>query len=266
MWWCGPYYGDAIYYSELTSSGWTSPQVVMTTSSSGWDSFHVCDPTVVEGNFTADGYSWDYAMYYTGSTTEDGTDNEFNNHVGVAFSNDGTSWHKYSANPVIHPKGDASGSYGAGIPAAYRAPDYDDYVYVAFYDSTDGDRNHYVSASDGKNFGSRTTLTSDPHDNTAIGGIAYHPGEDRWYVSAKHNSDRASYLYTRGTSWLNSTWYHQGTIDGSLTGYTHNHNPSWMTWPNGDDREDSDGYKFVYLGVGSSDPNTWDIGQVRYWG
>ena len=38
MWWGGGTgSGDAVYYSTLSQSGWSTPQKVLTKSSSGWD-------------------------------------------------------------------------------------------------------------------------------------------------------------------------------------------------------------------------------------
>lgn len=260
-WWCGSNNGDAIFYSELSSSGWTSPERVLSPSDSGWDSVHVCDPTVVTGGFSADGQTWDYAMYFSGADNGVGT----NTQIGVAFSNGGTSWQKYSGNPIVSPLDSPTDSYGAGMPTAYREPGTDSTVSLAFFDATDNAANHVVAATDGITFGSRTELTANPIDGTAIGDVAFFPDEDVWYVSTKNNNDQECYLYKTATSDLNSTWTECGRINSALTGNHDNHNPGWMRWPNGDLREEPATLtKYVYFGTGGDSPSTWDIGQATY--
>jgi len=263
MWWCGENSDstDSIYYSELESSGWTSPQEVMSPSSNDWDSNHVCDPSVVKGNFTADGSSWDYAMYYTGTKKA-----ETENSIGVAFSNDRTSWHKYSGNPVITAENDDTDKYGAGMPTAYREPGTDDTVKVAFFDSTSTPTNHVEAATDAVLFGSRTDLTADPRgDDDMIGSIAFDSQDSIWYVSTKLVGDKKMFFYKTQDDYLNSTWEKCGEINSSQTGNEKNHNPGWLREPNGDLYEEATTlYKYIYFGTGGSDNDSWEIGKARY--
>jgi hypothetical protein len=260
MWWCGTEGGgDVIYYSELDGGSWSSPVVVLTPSTSAWDEYHVCDPSVVEGDFTADGTSWSYAMYYAGADDAVGTDT----HVGVAFSNDGTSWQKYSGNPLIHPE-THDGGYGAGMPSAHRASGTDDTVRLAFFDASSDPNNHYVVADDAVSFGARTDLTATPVA-AAMGDIAYVPSEGVWYVCTKNNNDEECYLYKTATDDLNSTWTQAARVNAALTGNSHNHNPCWLRHPNGDlYRANGTRYNRVYFGTGTDDPNTWDVGEAIY--
>lgn len=261
MWWCGYRDEDAIFYAEHKGGEWSSPEVVLRSSDVGWDSVHVCDPSVVRGEFSADGSTWEYAMYYGGAADLIGV----NTHIGVAFSDDGRTWQKYSGNPVIHPKIDPAPGYGAGMPSAYRHRHDKDTVTVAFYDSTDDDANHFGTADDGVHFGPRTKLTADENDPTSIGDIAFHRDEEVWYVSTKHNSDEKIYLYKTATDALDSAWTECGRIHEALTGNSKNHNPCWLRSPNGALHEEAGTrYKRVFFGTGDDSPGTWDLGTALY--
>lgn len=266
IWWCGPgskpNSGDSAYYSERTNTGWSNPAEVLTTGNgNAWDSEHVCDPSVIKGNFIVDGSTWAYALYYSATDDKFGS----NTRIGAAFSNDGTNWQKYSNNPVVVPSVEPTDGYGAGMQTAYREPGTNANVVLAFFDSTSDPKNHYVESTDGVSFGSRTDLTANPSPHHAIGDIAYFPDEGVWYVCTKHNNDEECYLYKTSTSDLNSSWTEAGRINNVTTGNTHNHNPCWKRHPNGDLREEpTTRYKHVYFGTGTDDPNSWDIGNVRY--
>jgi hypothetical protein len=111
MWWVGgggTNGGDAVYYSANTGGGWSTPTQVLTSTGSGWEGNCTGDPAVVKGTFTADGNSYGLAMYYTASPNC-----SENNKIGVAFSNDGQTWHKYSGNPIVSPA-DETNNYGIG--------------------------------------------------------------------------------------------------------------------------------------------------------
>lgn len=71
---CKPY-GNGYSYSDKID--------VLQPSESGWDSQHVCDPSVIAGNFQWNGNTYRYLMSYLGCTS---TDNQ-NNKIGLAVSN-----------------------------------------------------------------------------------------------------------------------------------------------------------------------------------
>lgn len=125
VWWCSDRYGvgeptgevDVIKYSYGNPPPANFSQVVLTPNMSGWENVCVCDPAVIRGNFYVGGRNFSHAMYYTASPNC-GTDNK----IGVAFSNNGINWQKYSGNPIIASAGRPScppdqvclSSYGAG--------------------------------------------------------------------------------------------------------------------------------------------------------
>ena len=82
------------------------------TPQSGWDRFHICDPSIVKGNFKYQGISYKYVMAYLG------VDNAacVNNSIGLAVSNDlKGGWVKVGNTPFIN--SGTSGRWGAGQPS-----------------------------------------------------------------------------------------------------------------------------------------------------
>ncbi len=65
-----------------------------------------------------------------------------NNHIGVAFSNDGISWKKYP-HPVI--SSDSEESYGVGQPALYNS-DHKSGIWM-FYEDTNPIEHHVKTVS-----------------------------------------------------------------------------------------------------------------------
>lgn len=257
MWWGGGTgSGDGIYYSTASSSGWSSPVKVMQKSSSGWDSYHTCDPSVIKGSFRINGTNYSYAMYYTGSNNAVG----YNSRIGVAFSNNGTSWTKYGT-PVINSTENADGQYGVGMQSAYISSS--GLITMMYFDSTT-QQNYMVTSTDGVNFSGKTELPKF-FENEHSGDIAYSPDEEKWYVSTKDGSDTKIYLYETTTSSLSTDWTFKGTISQTSTGKLMNHNPGWLRYPNGDIYiESGTEYKYVYYGSGSASTATWDIAMSIY--
>lgn len=207
MWWCGSgTIGDEIFYSRLTTSGWTQPQTVLKPSASGWDSQHVCDPSVVKGLFNIGGVNYTYAMYYTATYDTIGYDS----HIGVAFSNNGTNWIKYAGNPIIAPARNASSQYGAGVPTAYRASGTNSNVTLVFFDTTGPANNVFkVESLNGVNFGARTQLPN-PFGGTAIGDIVFSPSEKSWYVTTNSTTSQEIYIFKTANSLLTGPWLEWG--------------------------------------------------------
>lgn len=258
MWWGGGTgSGDGIYYSTNSSSGWSTPVKVMEKSASGWDNYHTCDPSVIKGSFNVNGTTYAYAMYYTGTYDAVGYDS----HIGVAFSNDGTTWTKYASNPVIDPTGSATSQYGAGMQSVYISSS--GLITMMYFDSTT-QKNYMVTSTDGINFTGKTELPT-PHTNEHSGDIAYSPNESKWYVSMKNGTDSTIYIYETTGSSLTSTWELKSTISQTTTGNEKNHNPGWMRYSNGDIYiESGTNYKYIYYGSGSSSTATWDIARSIY--
>lgn len=89
---------DHIYHIELGAEGRTQEKSVLQPGVEGtWDDQHVCDPSVVAGDFVYKGTQYKYALFYLGSSKR-----HYYNEIGVAFSNrlDGNDWVKYP-DPIV---------------------------------------------------------------------------------------------------------------------------------------------------------------------
>lgn len=107
---------DNIYHIEIKKDGSkTTPKSVLQPTPGTWDSFHCCDPSVIEGQFKMNGAVYRYAMFYLGIDKGDCKGNE----IGVAFSNDLNSqtWVKYPG-PLLPFSGDDNKYWGIGQPSA----------------------------------------------------------------------------------------------------------------------------------------------------
>lgn len=107
---------DSIFYRELEND--FKPIEVLSSTSGSWDSVHVCDPSVVEGNFKYDGIDYKYLMSYLGCST---TNNQ-QNQIGLAVSNSKDSgWIKVGSTPLVQCSYDSSKSnyfqWGVGQPS-----------------------------------------------------------------------------------------------------------------------------------------------------
>lgn len=88
-----------------------------------YDDHHVCDPSVVEGEFRMDGTVYKYAMFYT-----TGINKYEYCELAVAFSNDlnADKWVKYTEGPIVRKTWDSEGDllwsggkcWGVGQPSA----------------------------------------------------------------------------------------------------------------------------------------------------
>ncbi|HEY0828218.1 MAG TPA: hypothetical protein VGE40_08985, partial [Bacilli bacterium] len=190
MWWCAhnpnhhsAWDGDSIWYSSKTTDGgtWSTAQMVMEVSASGWDSLDICDPSVVKGAFAYNGHTYAYAMYYSAADAAVGPSNT---QIGVAFSDNGTTWVKYAANPIITYAYFVTGGYGVGMQTAYNSNLSGSNITLAYFDATGSSAqpSFVVTSTDGINFniGGRQTLPA-PVAGVSIGDIAYSPTEGIWY-------------------------------------------------------------------------------------
>ncbi|MBN1490726.1 MAG: hypothetical protein JXA69_12480 [Phycisphaerae bacterium] len=101
-----------------------------------WDSFHVCDPSVVAGRFRDGRRLYRYAMFYLGNDV----DASRNNQVGVAFSETlAGPWTRYGEPVVPDPQ---RGRWGTGQPSAISL-DRDGHV-LLFYTKGHGRAAGYV--------------------------------------------------------------------------------------------------------------------------
>lgn len=111
-----------------------------------WDSFHVCDPSVVKGEFSLGGKAYRYAMFYLGNDV----DASANNQIGVAFANEYAGPWVRAGRPIVT---EPAGHWGVGQASAVsvdrkgkvmlfytRGNGAGTYGYVCEVDLTEGDR------------------------------------------------------------------------------------------------------------------------------
>ncbi len=168
LWWCGAddnasdrtQISDTIEYESinLATNARYGPVPVLSETQFAWDSDSSCNPKVINGSFAnplGDGKTYTYAMYYVGLGATS------NNHIGVAFSNDGISLEEISS--AGHLIGNRKGKYGVGQPALYNS-DHKSGIWM-FYEDTNPIEHHVKTVStDGR------ALYS--------GGLADHRGAD----------------------------------------------------------------------------------------
>ena len=109
---------DSIGYREATlvDVEWElgDEQIVLDPAASDWDDIHVCDPSVVAGEFRDGEVTYSYALFYLGCDTSNVTHNQ----VGVAFAvGPAGPFHKWEANPVA-PYEAYDRWWGTGQPSA----------------------------------------------------------------------------------------------------------------------------------------------------
>ena len=112
---------DNIYYIVDNRNGTHSTERNVLQPSLSWDSHHNCDPSVIEGQFLYNETTYRYAMFFLSTPLD-----RYYNEVGVAFSNDLTTWIKYPQQIVKKtwmgdedfPLGSGNLAWGCGQPSA----------------------------------------------------------------------------------------------------------------------------------------------------
>lgn len=143
MYWCGSnssYPGDHIFYAEsgsvsgpFSAKGSSVPNtftVSLSPSSSGFDSVHVCDPSLIR---FSDGTRW---LYYSGATSSPGVRTA----IGAVFSANGITGFSransgnpiFAVSPQVTALSPALNGYGTGQPSAFIR---NGEVYLAYTDT-----------------------------------------------------------------------------------------------------------------------------------
>lgn len=93
---------------------WGDEKIVLGPGVAGWDAVHVCDPSIVAGEFRDGANTYNFALFYLGCDTTNVTHNQ----VGVAFSRDPAGpWQKWELNPIA-PYPEYDRWWGTGQPSA----------------------------------------------------------------------------------------------------------------------------------------------------
>ncbi|MGL5930439.1 MAG: hypothetical protein ACRCY8_16020 [Dermatophilaceae bacterium] len=257
IWWCGQtttsdgFATDAIFYAEqdVATGELTPPQQVLTPSPSAvtWDRSYICDPSVIRGEFVNpdDGQSYTYALYYTATDRGPGTSyagtplDGTNNRIGIAYSDDGRTWVRDSANPVISPQISPTDAYGAGQASTYSA-DGRAGITVTYHDNSvaEGTNIWRRTSTDGRSFSAPEPVSAAGLDVTGDLAkssnldIAFDSVNRYWYGAwplPGRTGDRDTYRLVVArmpeASFPSGTWEKLGFIDSNETGGHLNHSP-----------------------------------------
>lgn len=274
LWWCsdnaGDPYGDVIKYKQGTG---TDQTVLM--PSGGWEGNCVCDPAVVRGSFSYGGFTWQMALYYT-AAPNCGSDNK----IGVAFSNDGVNWVRYSGNPIIKsaanncqdPSQVCPGiSYGAG-QAQLHNWNGGSGIRI-WYTDTNGPQGFGIYervSNDGINFGSPAKITADGLGTYGLGGgvgMAFKPIDAAYLFTLRGDSDASKIGLFRipTANRFTGTWTKLGDILPPGGDYPDTFEPGFRTDIYGN--LSSTTYPSIFAGFGTGkyvhgwDPANWKLMQ-----
>lgn len=240
---------DHIYLTKTVDGEVVESRSVLQASPApAWDSFHVCDPSVITGAFHYDGVRYGYAMFYLGNDL----DASAHNQVGVAFAQDPEGpWVKYPE-PVV--AFDRLDQWGAGQPSAVSLAKGSGKV-MLFYTQGDMSTHAYqrvldLSDMSDPQIGEPTLLTTD--------GLVGRDGGPDWLngydVALDRNRQRfyvvrEQHPYPHDNPWWigpavqvastdvanvrdgGGSWRVEGTVNEELTGFPRNHNAGLVrTW------------------------------------
>ncbi len=236
---------DHIFETKLVNGVVVSSQPVLFPSANGWDSYHNCDPSVVQGQFLYGGATYSYALFYLGNDVNGSSHNQ----IGVAFAtNIDGPWVKYPSPLVTYPN---NGQWGVGQPSVTSVDGKGKILLfyskkTAWDDSnTHGWRremdlsdmsNPQTSVADGQITESGLTNSAGNQDWLDGFDVAYDQSRDRFYMVREQHpypSDNPTYIGPNlqvdsiaGSSIWNGggQWTAEGNVTPSLTGFPRNHN------------------------------------------
>ncbi len=273
VWWCG--YGvipggtlqtDVIFYRTIDiATGTMSPiQTAFWPQAGQWDGRFTCDPSVIAGTFQYAGQNYAYALYYTATDRDDGT----NNRIGLAFSNDGVTWTRYAQNPIIYPQVSPAAGYGAGQAATWNRDGASAVVLV--HTDLSAASVFLRTSPDGINFGAPVLVSSQGVTLVENNDFAYDPNTDTIYaaiefpVTAGDRETRSFGLYRMpAAQWLSGQgiWERLTTVDTSITGGYLNHSPGLVR--DGFGRLNPTQLEAIFS-EGTNDPLTWSLHSIKW--
>lgn len=233
---------DWIFYIQRKNGQVVVARPVLSPGEAGaWDSYHVCDPSVIAGSFSYNGETYPYALFYLGNNVNASRQNQ----IGVAFAHDiaAEQWVKYP-DPIIHYAGD---QWGVGQPSAVSMGG--GRVLLVYTKGHDGTTT-YRQELDLSDMDAGPVYRNEPHSLTNLGltghdgsrdylnnvDIVYDPTRERFYaVREQHPYPKAHPNYIGANVQIVSIsaesvfsgggeWAVEGQIDQALTGLARNHN------------------------------------------
>ncbi len=237
---------DHIYLTKRVAGVVTETRSVLQASPApAWDSFHTCDPSVVQGRFSYAGADYRYAMFYLGNDV----DASAHNQIGVAFAADPEGpWVKLPE-PIVG--FDRVDQWGVGQPTAisiagesgkvllaYTRGDTSTRAYASIVDLKHADRLRIsrpvqipivgLTGADGApDYLNGFDLALDRSGQRVYAVREQHPypQDNPWWIGpsvqvASIGLDEL--LAGRGD------WSVAGDVDAALTGFTRNHNAGFV--------------------------------------
>lgn len=238
---------DYICYRKVNNENngyyYTSKKIVLSPSgnTSDWDSVHVCDPSVIYGDFNYNGTNYHYLMAYLGCNS---LDNQ-NNQIGLALSNSiDSNWIKLQNNPFIsYNYGTSQNSFqwGVGQPSLINVGNNNVLIFytkgtwnltceiVELWNLSDlnnpiklgeammkNPNNNFISNADFALQGTTLYMVCDKHpfDNGILNNI---PNESNIY---RTNIDLNNII----SSLQNCSWEQIFNINSNITSHKRNHN------------------------------------------
>lgn len=270
--------GDRILHSTnntelVLATGWATPVATFGRSESPWAEHHVCDPSLLRGNFTYDSGDYEFALFYTADDNSQPVG--VNGAIGIAFSNDLENWTGHDSR-IILAADPNSGNYGAGEATVAWEPQsasfnlvYRDSTFsVPFWGST-----LHVTSSDGINFSSppnETEITT-PALQTSGPGVAFSTFDNHWYA-VSHTSPGGNpppmalrLIRSADPHTLLSSWEFLEEFNMAFSGEVTNFHGDFARNQNGTLYVDENGWMYIFYTTGDWFPdfNTWKISQIR---
>lgn len=252
---------DYIGYREGTFDGkkwvYSDLQIVLSPESGMWDQRHVCDPSVIKGQFTYNGQTYNYLMNYLASSQDDSMGNGTG--FAVATSPSGPWIKCYDINPFI-PFNSATDVWGNGQTSMINLDGLGHVLYFYSYGGKDGTY-EIVREYDLSNLNDAKLIRSTKLSlNGLISGditindaefVLDKENEKLLMVKAKHpyvdddltptfiSSSLILYMLdlSGGENLIDkifsadssTKWEYIGEIDSSISGFPRNHNPGLVT-------------------------------------
>jgi hypothetical protein len=227
---------DSIWFAQVDRGRVVREEPVLSPDPGGWDSYHVCDPSVVAGSFGFRGATYSYAMFYLGTARHNTA-----NQIGVAFADNLAGPWVRAAAPLVTIPRSASSTWGVGQPSATTLDPATGSV-LLFY------RRHLVlgDAADwrvGRPL--RVTTVGLSGDVLHDFDVAYDRRRDRFYIareagpaptSAPTNVSTSVEVDSISGDALESGsggWRVEGRITPAITHLPRNHNPGIVRTPYG---------------------------------
>lgn len=224
---------------------WGEQTFALSPSSNLWDSQHVCDPSVIKGDFTYNGEKYEYLMAYLGCVTTNSQDNE----VGIAVSKTPEGpYTRVGTEPLVafnfNPD-ETRFQWGVGQPSLVSIDKAGQaWLFYTYGDPTVtktvvrtcdfSDLNNIVLGEEVKVATGGLKNLNNQNDFINNGDFVYDAAKDRFYLASDCHpnptdipdfiSSHFRVAYFGGTDFSKAKWTNVANIGAEDTGFARNHN------------------------------------------